>query len=257
LSPAQLPKVTLYDDQIFAVLKVARLKGDDIEYGDLDVFVGAHHIITVHHDDASEMDVERLESSPRAARLRPDFVLHAMIDLIVTGYFPVVQMMEDEVLAMENRVLESFLNVDEIARLFRLRREAIRFQHVLTRMSDVCAKLANLDLPCIGGDAKPYFRDAYDQVARVNAMVAGLVDVVQAVFQASHLLEQQRLGATTRKLAGWAAILGVPAALAGIYGMGPAHLRVLQAEHAYSIVLVLMASICLALYLRFRKLRWL
>ena len=50
-------------------------------------------------------------------------------------------------------------------------------------------------------------------------MVSGLVDVIRTVFETSSLLEQQRQGIVTRQLAAWAAILGVPAAIAGIYGM--------------------------------------
>jgi magnesium transporter len=179
------------------------------------------------------------------------------MDLVVRNYYPVVQMIEEEVLSMEQRVLDAFLSRDEITRLFRLRREAIRFQHVLTRMSDVCAKLANLQVPCIGKDAKPYFRDVHDQLVRVNSMISGLIDVVQAVFAASNLLERQRQGATTRQLAGWAAILGVPTAIAGIYDINQANLPAYDGAHGHLIVIALMLSICIGLYIRFRRLRWL
>jgi magnesium transporter len=86
-------------------------------------------------------------------------------------------------------------------------------------MSDVCGKLTNLEVPCIGEEAKPYFRDVHDRLVRLDTMTRSLIDVIQAVFQASNLLEQQRQSATTRQLAAWAAILGVPAAIAGVYSM--------------------------------------
>jgi len=259
MSPAQLSKLDVYDDQIFAVLKIARLEKDEIEYADIDAFVSTHHIITVRHDDSAEYvrAHEKFESGPKSMRLRPDFILHAMMDFVVNSYFPVVQMIEDDVLSMEHRVLDAFLSRDEVARLFRLRREAIRFQYVLTRMSDVCGKLANLDVPCIGAEVKPYFRDVHDQLVRVNAMISGLVDVIRAVFEASNLLEQQRQGVTTRQLAGWAAILGVPTAIAGIYGMNSMNMPELQATYGYPIVVAVMLSICVGLYIRFKKLRWL
>src|SRR5919106_3727898 len=146
MSPAKLPKLDVYDDQIFAVLKIARLQADEIRYADLDAFVSAHHVITVCHEEsgAHVHAHERFESGPKSMRLRPDFILHAMMDFVVNSYFPVVQMIEDEVLSMEHRLFDAFLSRDEVTRLFRLRREAIHFQHVVTRMSDVCGKLANL-----------------------------------------------------------------------------------------------------------------
>jgi magnesium transporter len=50
-------------------------------------------------------------------------------------------------------------------------------------------------------------------------MVNSLRDVLTSVFEVSNLLEQQRQGVITRQLAAWAAILAVPTAIAGIYGI--------------------------------------
>jgi magnesium transporter len=251
MSPALVPKVDVYEDQIFVALKLARLEGDEIKYSGMDAFGSREHIITVRHGTSTP---EKLGSGARA---RPDFVLHAIMDSVVNSYFPVVEMIETEVFSMEQYLLDSFLGRDEITRLFRLRREAIHLQHVLTGMSDVCGKLANLELPCIGADAKPYFRDVRDRLVRLNAMTGGLVDVTQAVFQASNLLEQQRQSTTMRQLAAWAAILGVPAAIAGVYSMNPANMAQLLGVHGYAAVVAAMLAICLALYIRFKKLRWL
>ena len=256
MSPAQVPKVDVYEDQIFVVLKIARLESDEIKYADIDAFVGRQHIITVRHGDSAAYALAR-EKLRSGSRLRPDFILHAIMDFVVNSYLPVVQMVEDEVLAMEQHLLDSFLDRDAITRLFRLRREAIHLQHVLTRMSDVCGKLTNLEVPCIGAEAKPYFRDVHDRLVRLGTMTGGLVEVIRAAFEASNLLEQQRQGITTRQLAAWAAILGVPAAIAGVYSMNSSHMVEPLETYGYPVVVALMLALCLALYVRFKKLRWL
>jgi magnesium transporter len=256
MSPAQAPKVDVYEDQLFVVLKIARLEGDEIKYAEIDAFVGRQHIITVRHGDNAAY-AHAHEKFRSGSRIRPDFVLHAIMDFVVNGYFPVVQMVQDEVLSMEQHLLDSFLDRDEITRLFRLKREAIHLQHVLTRMSDVCGKLTNLEVPCIGAEAKPYFRDLHDRLERLATMTRGLIEVIRAVFEASNLLEQQRQGTTTRQLAAWAAILGVPAAIAGVYSMSSANMAGLQETYGYPVVVAVMLAICLALYVRFKKLRWL
>jgi magnesium transporter len=158
---------------------------------------------------------------------------------------------------MEQRLLDAFLSREDVTRLFQLRREAIHLQHVLTRMSDVCGKLVNLEVPCIRTGVKPYFRDVHDQLVRLDGMISRLVDVIRAVFEAGNLLEQQRQGASTRQLAGWAAILGAPTAIAAIYGMNFSNMPELHATYGYPIVLGVILSICLGLYIRFKKLRWL
>jgi magnesium transporter len=228
-------------------------------YGEIDAFVSTHHIITVCHTAGGghAHAGERFQGGPKLTQARPDFVLHGVLDFVVNGYFPIVQMVEDEVLLMEQNLQDSLLDRDDITRLFRLRREAIHFQHVLARMSDVCGKLTNLDVPCIGAEAKPYFRDVHDHLMRLDGMVSGLVDVIGTVFQTSSLLEQQRQGINTRQLAAWAAILGVPAAIAGIYGMTVPNVTGPSAPYAYALVIGAMMAICLGLYIRFKKLRWL
>jgi magnesium transporter len=121
----------------------------------------------------------------------------------------------------------------------------------------VCGKLVNLDVPCVGKPVRPYFRDVHDHLVHLGAMVSGLADVIRGVFEASNLLEQQRQGAITRQLAAWAAILAVPTAIAGVYGMNFADMPELDLPYGYPVAIALMLSICLTLYVRFKKLRWL
>jgi magnesium transporter len=255
----QAPKLDIYDDQIFVVLKIARLRNDEIVYAEIDAFVSSLHIVTVHHDHAGAFaDAEpQIRGGLPATRSGPDFILHALMARVVGDYVPVVQMVEDEVLAMEQRLLDAFLSRDDVTRLFRLRREAIHLRHVITRMSDVCAKLAHLEVPCVAIEARPYFRDLHGQLERLDGMVNGLVDVIGAVFEAGSLLEQQRQGSGMRQLAAWAAILGAPTAIAAVYDMNFRDMPGVNSPYGFFVVLAVMFSICVVLYLRFKRARWL
>lgn len=87
-------------------------------------------------------------------------------------------------------------------------------------------------------------------------MVIGLRDIVTSVFEAANLLEQQRQGAITRQLAAWAAILAVPTAIAGIYGMNFENMPELKTEYGYYVVLAVILVLCAILYYRFKKAGW-
>jgi magnesium transporter len=65
------------------------------------------------------------------------------------------------------------------------------------------------------------------------------------------LVKQQT--AITRKLAAWAAILAVPTAIAGIYGMNFEHMPELKWTYGYFLVIGVIAAICGTLYWRFRR----
>jgi len=184
-------------------------------------------------------------------------LLHAVLDYIVDGYAPLVDDIEEEVLEMEGQAAEGFLDREQVNHIFTLRRELSRLQRILGPMGEVAHKLARQDLPCIDEEARAYFSDVEDHVRRVQSRVDGLRDALNSVFQLSSLLEQQRVGEITRQLAAWAAILAVPTAIAGIYGMNFQNMPELRFRYGYFVILALIVAICGWLYDRFRKTGWL
>jgi len=255
----QLPKVEVYGDQLFIVATTAAFRDDAIAYGETAIFVGKKHIITVRHGSERHHGVLRaqLEASSKLLAHGVDYVLHGVLDFIVDGYQPVVEEIEEDVLAIETSAVDAFLSRGEVSRLFALRREIIRFQRHLGPMTEVCSRLVRVDLPVIDPNIRPYFRDVLDHVQRVSARVDGLKDTIASVFEVSTLFEQQRQGDITRKLAAWAAILAVPTAIAGIYGMNFAHMPELNTRYGYYVVLGVIAALCVLLYRRFRQSGWL
>ena len=259
LAAQQLPKVDIYDDQLFVVARTAYLADDLIAYGETSVFLGPTFVISVRHGSGRAHSTlrQQLEASPALLRHGVDYVLHAILDFIVDGYLPIVESIEEEVLDTEQRTLDAFLDREEVRRLFTLRRELIRFQRVLGPMHEVCNKLTHLSLPGLDPDVRPYFQDVLDHVRRVETRVGGLREILTSVFEASNLLEQQRQGVITRQFAAWAAILAVPTAIAGIYGMNFANMPELRTEYGYYVVLAAIVLLCVGLFVRFKKARWL
>jgi magnesium transporter len=259
LKANQLPKIDVYDDQLFVVARTAHLMGDHIDYGETAIFIGHSHIISVRHGSTRAHTAlrEQLEKSPRLLMHGVDYLLHAILDYIVDGYLPLIEDLEEEVLVMETKAVDSFLGRKEVNRIFTVRRELIRFQRVLGPMGEVAQKLARQDLPCIDTEARHYFRDVQDHVRRVQARVDGLREVLTSVFELSTLLEQQRQGTITKQLAAWAAILAVPTAIAGIYGMNFDNMPELRTRYGYFVIVGIIALVCALLYRRFRKLGWL
>jgi len=259
LTAHQIPKLEVYGSELFIVARTAQAKGDRILYGETHVFVGPNYVITIRHGSARAHTQLRaqLEASPHQLKHGPDFILHGVLDFIVDGYIPIIDAVEDKVLEMEQVALDSFLARDDITRLFQLRRELVKFSRVLGPMEELCVKLQSLDLPCIDREVRPYFRDVADHVRRVASRAAALRDILASVFEVSNLLEQQRQGVITRKLAAWAAILATPTAVAGIYGMNFEHMPELRWTYGYPAVLALIVAICIGLYITFKRTRWL
>lgn len=254
----QLPKVDVYGDQLFVVARTVHRAEGVVHFGETHVFVGPHHIITVRHGEDHGFSAlrTRLQEAPDLLRHGVDYVLHAILDFIVDAYQPIIQEIEHEVYELEQRALDTFLEREEVARIFTLRRDLMKFQTFLGPMADVASKLQHLESPCIDDAVRPYFADVLDHVRVVLIRADGLREMLSSIFEVSALLEQQRLGATTRKLAAWAALLAVPTAIAGIYGMNFEYMPELKWHYGYFIVLGVIASLCGILYLRFKRARW-
>ncbi len=259
MHPLCPPKLEVYNDELYVVAQTAELDGDRIRYGKIAIFTGHNHLISVRHGNAGVLGNlrEQLEASPALLGKGVDYVLHAILHRIVDQYLPIFEMIEDDVLAMERRSLGDFLGREEVARIFELRGELTRFQRTLGAMTELVKKLFRGHFPCISAEVRPYFDDVADHVDRVQSMVNGLLQVLSTVFEFSSLLEAQRTGVITRQLAAWAAILAIPTAVAGIYGMNFKNMPELDATYGYFVVLGAITVACLFLYMRFKKAKWL
>jgi magnesium transporter len=254
-----LPKVSVYGDQLFVAARTARLEGDEIVYGETCAFLVRNHIITIRTgSDRPYTEVRRhLEDAPALLSHGVAYVLYALLDFIVDGYQPIVEDIEEEVLAIERRALDAFLSRDDVTHLFNLRQSLMRFRRTLGPMEEVCARLEHLHMPLLDESVRPYFRDVGDHVRRVSSAVEALRDVLSSVFEVANLFEQQRQSTITRQLAAWAGILAVPTALAGLYGMNFDRMPELHWRYGYFALLAFIAVICGVLYIGFRRARWL
>jgi Mg2+ and Co2+ transporter CorA len=114
-----------------------------------------------------------------------------------------------------------------------LRRDLLRLRHAAGPLVEVCNRLEHTQLMPIDKEMQPHFRDVTDHVRRVSADIDALREVLAFAFEASLMAGQAQQTVTARRLAAWAAILAVPTAIAGIYGMNFEHMPELKWEYSY------------------------
>ncbi len=260
LNPTQMPKVEVYGKQLFIVARTAAIEeGERIEFGQTAIFLGSDFIVTARFGSSRAHVAlrQRLESNAERLVEGPDFVAHAILDFIVDGYQPILEKLEMSVQTMEERAIDAFPDPSTIRRIFRLRRQLRRFEHIVGPMEEVCERLATHTLPAVDASAHIWFRDVLDHVRRTLTRVNGLKETLASIVETAGLLEQHRQGTMTRQLAAWAAILAVPTAIAGIYGMNFDVMPELRWKYGYYAVVGCISVICGGLWLRFRRIGWL
>ncbi|MBR0697590.1 magnesium and cobalt transport protein CorA [Bradyrhizobium lablabi] len=255
----QRPKIEQYGDALFIVARTAQLNGDSIAFGETHLFVGEGYIVSVRHGASTSYAPvrERCESCPRALARGEDYVLYAILDFIVDNYAPVLETIQEEVEAMEQQVLASAMTRQQIERLYMLRRDLLRLRNAVGPLVEVCRRLEHVNLPMVRPAIRPLFRDVTDHVRTVQEQIDSLREVLAFAFEASLLVGQFQETAISKKLASWLAIVAVPTAIAGIYGMNFKNMPELQWEYGYFAVIGMILTICATLFWRFRRVGWL
>lgn len=257
--PHQRPKLEQYGEALFIVARTAQLVDKRIAFGETHLFVGRGYIISVRHGASSSYSTVRqhLEACPIVLANGADYILYAILDFIVENYGPVIEAVYAEVDELEDKVFSSALSEAAIERLYMLRRDLLRLRNAAVPLIEVCRRLEHAEARRVDPSMQPLFRDVTDHVHRVQEEIDSLREVLAFAFEASLMTGQAQQAHVTRRLAAWAAILAVPTAVAGIYGMNFDYLPELQWRFGYFAVLGTVFTICGVLFWRFRKHGWL
>ncbi|BAT60712.1 magnesium transport protein CorA [Variibacter gotjawalensis] len=257
--PHQHPKIEQYGDGLFIVARTAQIVEGEIGFGETHLFVGPGYVVSVRHGASASYQAVRIrcESCPRALAHGEDYILYATLDFIVDNYMPVVESIHREVDQIEDDVFTNSVEQKDIQRLYRLRRDLLRLRNAIAPLGDVCRRLEHIDIGVIDREVQIYFRDVNDHVRRVQEEIDSLREVLTFAFEAALMAGQSEQNVITRKLAAWAAMLAVPTAIAGIYGMNFEKMPELKTEYGYFVVLAVIATLCSLLFVKLKRDKWL
>jgi magnesium transporter len=256
----QRPKLEVYGDSLFMVLRPVRYRDAEelVETGQIMAFLGDGFIVTVRHGDIGRLDGVRrgLESRPEMVRCGPAAVLHAILDHVVDDYQPVADELDRDIQQIEQQVFSD----DEghpTERIYKLKSEVLDFHRATSPLAEPLRALAQGRYPQVPEDLRSYFRDVHDHLLRVDDQVDGFREALTSVLQANLAQVTVRQNADTRRISAWVAIVAVPTAIAGIYGMNFEYMPELRWTFGYPLVLAVIVVMCTLLYRRFKQSGWL
>ena len=97
----------------------------------------------------------------------------------------------------------------------------------------------------------------HDHVVRAGARVEAIDALLDGALHANVAQVGMRQNEDMRRISAWVAILAVPTAVAGIYGMNFEHMPELTSDFGYPGVLLFILIVCVLLYRRFKRAEWL
>ena len=269
----QRPKLERYDHTLFVVLRAAHYvdSREEVEFGEVHVFVGPDFVITVRHSESPDLSAvrRRLESNPDLLAHGPEAILYAILDRVVDGYLPVVAGLGNDIDEIETEVFGSDPGVSR--RIYELTREVIEFQRATRPLAAVLAVLpAGFDKYGTDEELQRYLRDVEDHLTAVIEQVDGFRQLLRDILTVNATLVAQRQNEEMRalseasidqnedvkRISAWAAILFAPTLIGTIYGMNFDHMPELHWAGGYPFALVMMLVVSLTLWAVFKLRRW-
>lgn len=248
----QRPKLERYGEVLFLVVRSARYidESEEVEFSEFHILVRGRAVAVLCQDhrwidgtDGTAVTGERattpdrrertLLADQKLLRLGPEAVVYRLLDAILDAYDPVLR----------------GLGID--------RREAVDLQHATASMSDLVEALrAGLGKYGVPDDLRVYLQDVADHLSRVTVRAAELREALTQILTVNATLVAQRQNEDMKKISGWAAILFAPTLIAAIYGMNFDVMPELHWAFGYPVAVALMVAFAAALYLIFKRAKW-
>jgi magnesium transporter len=256
----QRPKIEEYGDSLFVVLQMIELDGTALRFGEVDIFAGTNYIVSVRSGvEKGFQDVRgRCEADASLMRHGSSYVLYALMDAVVDRYFPVIDLLESELEAVEARIFgRDGSALENIEALYSLKQRLMTVKHAVNPLLEAVSNLSGARVPALIAGLREYFRDIYDHLQRLNMAIDSARDTAATAISVNFSMITLQENETMKRLAAYAALIAVPTLIAGIYGMNFEHMPELKWRYGYEVCLAVMASLDVYFFYRFRKAKWL
>jgi magnesium transporter len=218
----QRPKIEEYPGYLFLIVNPVSAHEADLEFRELDIFVGRNYVVTVH--GADELIIaeaqKRLSHASTLPQISVSYVMYVLLDIVVDGYFPVMDRVEEEINDLEDVILTR-PRQESLTHVFTLKRTLLRLWRVVWPERDILSTLAQ---PHILGfadksAAQYYLRDVADHLFWIADMVGTFRDTLTSIIDLYMSAVSNRLNRTVNRLTVITLAFGLSAVITGFYGM--------------------------------------
>jgi len=263
------PKVELFPEHTFVLVKTAQLRGGETTFEEeirdqpVGVFFGHDWIVTlaVEETPAVETVWERVRrEEPRLLQRDADFTAYRVLDAIVDEYFAILDEIGRDIEAVEDRIIDE-PDTETLEILNSLRRELLSIRRIVWPTRDAVSILARGDADQVQATTEKYYRDVYDHLVQHVELVETYRDLASGARDIYLNTLSQSTNEVMKRLTVVATIILPLTFVVGVYGMnfgdGPYNMPELGWRFGYPAVLVGMALTAAIMLQYFRSEGWL
>jgi|SRR5277367_3446854 len=249
----QRAKTDEYGEYIFSILKHVQRTGDELDFDDLDIFLGKDFLITVQRQDCAVIrKSQQVAQQNQITRL--DQLFYRLVDATVDDYVSVFDQIREQASDMESGLLK---NPDPPAlrdvfhMKFHMKHRLIKFQHVAADMRDVVNTLIRREGGLLGGDLDPYLHDVDDHLLRTVDMIERYRDLVAGTLDFYLAAAANRTNEVMKFLTIWGTVSLPLVIITGFFGMNlPLPWENRPGSTIFAVGLMLASTALVLLYLK-------
>jgi magnesium transporter len=225
---------------------------------ELALFATKEVVVTVHGGDMPALEIAELrwaEHCREHDHVSAGMLVYTISDVVVDGYFPAIDLVADEIEAIQERMFDRVATRD-VEEIFTLKRVLLQLRRTIAPTREVFNAFTRREVAVLGEESVVYYQDLYDHVIRVTEAIDAHRDVLSSATDIYLTLQSNHLNQTVRTLTAASIVLMSMTLIAGIYGMNFEHMPELAWRFGYPLSLLAMLAIGALLAWYFRRLRW-
>lgn len=253
------PQYEDYDDYLFLTLKMLRINEETrlIEQEHVSFILGDHFLISFQEtrQDVFEPVRYRLEGHKGRIRKRNiDYLLYALIDVIVDNYYTITEEVNDHMNNLEDELINDPQH-NVVQRITHQKRQIIELRKIVYPLREALRKLNNEE-ELIQDHTMRFFDDVYSHVDHVISTMESQREILSGFMDLYMSTISNRMNNVMKTLTTIATIFIPLTFVAGVYGMNFENMPELGWENGYFIALGVMFLLGIGMYIYMRTQKW-
>lgn len=258
---SQRPKIDIYDDYIFVVLKMLYYdENENIKIEQISLVLGKNFVLSFQEIEGDVFDNvrERLKlSNGRIRTLGPDYLLYALIDAIVDNYYIVSETMGNKIEDLEDLLFDGNVKEDLSQQVLTLKKEILKIRRAIFPIREIISRIEKKEHPLIDQKSLQYFNDVYDHVIQLSDSIDIYREMIWSLMDMYMTTISNKMNEVMKVLTIMATIFIPLTFIAGIYGMNFDNIPELHYKYSYFILWGIMILVFLGMIYYFKKKKWL
>jgi magnesium transporter len=261
LSMHQRPKMDEVEGTLFCLLNMLYFNDEkkSVETEQISIALGKNYVISFQ-EDASRDVFDPIRSKLRIANTKirqrtADYLLYAMLDIIVDNYFLVMEKLGEQVEVLEEEVIR-FSNTKSLARINQLRKELIVLKRNIAPVRDLVNGIIRSESELLDDRTTKYFKDIYDHIIQAYDLSENYRDMMTSMQDLYINNVNLKLNEVMKVMAIVTCLLAPATVIGGIFGMNFDNIPSIHNKWGFFIAVALMLFIPIWMLRAFRKRGW-